>query len=58
MTTVDPSGKRPVGPRLSPSTGVAIVFALIVGGLLREARWRGGLSSVAPSPLELTAEQL
>jgi hypothetical protein len=58
MTTVDPSGKRPVGPRLSLTTGVAIVFALVVGGLLQEARWRGGLSSVAPSPLESTAEQL
>jgi TPR repeat protein len=58
MTAVDPSGQQPVGPKLSLATGVAIVFALAVGGLLQEARWRGGLSSVAPSPLESTAEQL
>jgi len=58
MTAVDPRGEQPAGPKFSFATGAAIVIALVVGSLLQEARWRGGLSSVTPSPLESAAEQI
>jgi TPR repeat protein len=58
MTAVDPRGEQPAGPKFSFVTGAAVVMALAVGGLLQEARWRGGLGGVAPSPLQAAAEQV
>ncbi len=58
MTTADPHRQRPVGPKLSLSTAAAIVVALAIGGIFQEARWRGIFSSVVPSPIESSAEQL
>jgi len=46
MRAVDPRGEQPAGPKFSFATGAAIGVALAVGGLLQEARWRGGLSNV------------
>ncbi|MGO9773061.1 MAG: tetratricopeptide repeat protein [Roseiarcus sp.] len=39
-------------------TAFAMIVALAVGGLLQEARWRGGLSGVVPSPIEARDQQL
>jgi TPR repeat protein len=58
MTAVDPRGKPPARPKFSFVVGAAVLVALAVGGLLQEARWRGGLSGVAPSPLESAPEQI
>lgn len=58
MTAMDPRGQQPAGASVTLTTAAAVVIALVVGGLLQEVRWRGGLSSVAPSPLESTAQQL
>jgi len=58
MTAMDPGGQQPVGPSVTLTTAAAVVIALVVGGLLQEVRWRGGLSSVVPSPLESTVQQL
>ncbi len=58
MTAIDPHQQQPAGPKFSFVTAAAIVAALAIGGLLQEVRWRGGLSSVIPSPIESGPEQL
>ena len=58
MTATDPRQQRPVRPKFSFATAAAIVVALAIGGLVQELRWRGGFSSVAPSPIKSSAQQL
>ncbi len=58
MTAIDPHQQQPAGPKFSIVTAAAIVAALAIGGLLQEVRWRGGLTSILPSPIESGPEQL
>ena len=58
MTAIDPAPKPPNRSSLSPAVGMAIVFALAIGGLLQEVRWRGGFSGFIASPVESPAQQL
>lgn len=58
MATIDPRKRSPGGPHFSPATVVAVFVALVIGGPLQEARWRGAFSSFAPSPLESASQQL
>jgi TPR repeat protein len=58
MTVADPRRQPPAGPKLSLATVGAILVALAIGGLFQEVRWRGGFSSIVPSPIESSAQQL
>ena len=58
MTAIDPSPKPPIRSNSSAAVGMAIVVCLLIGGLFQEIRWRGGLSGVISSPIELPAQQL
>ena len=58
MTVTDPRRRPPAGPKLTLSMVGAIVVALAIGGLFQEVRWRGGFSSLVPSPIESSAQQL
>ena len=58
MTLADPKKQPPRPPGFSILMTSAVVAAFLIGSVLQEVRWRGGMPSVAPSPLESKDQQL
>ena len=58
MTLANPKKQPPRPPGFSILMTSAVVAAFLIASVLQEVRWRGGMPSVAPSPLESKDQQL